>query len=358
MIVSVPLVGQFENLGDIILRRQLARWLAPAGPLNVYVGPATGAYVDGLELPPDARVQTDLVAWMRSIMTAEKGSSFAFMPGEVVLSRDHIRDHLGVLPPLAAVKARGGKVIRVGEGIRADSRLTSLMLPSVLAADVLAWRDEFTRSVFGRGVVMPDLAFAEGSSQAQLEALDARDDRPLLVVSLRADRPGQDAVWQQAVRDAASQLGLRIVAVSQVRMDAASADRLAGELGADVLPWLAADEAGQEERLRQVYRQAALVLSDRLHVLVAGVTEGAVPLGLTQGNQQGKVARHFDAAGLPGVGVSCTGWDGAQITERIVAAAGTAELSRRQLVSARRRLDEVRAEVQATLGVRDQVTAA
>jgi hypothetical protein len=353
VIVSVPLVGQFENLGDIILRRQLARWLAPAGQLNVYVGPATAEYVEGLELPADARVHTDLMAWMRSILAAEGGSSFAFMPGEVVLSRDHIRDHLGVLPAVAAVKARGGKVIRVGEGIRADSRLAALMRPSVLAADVLAWRDELTRSVFGRGTVMPDLAFAEGSSQSELDALDAAADRPYLAVSLRADRPAQDAVWLAAVRAAAQQLGLRILAVSQVKMDAASAERLGRELDADVLPWDPAAESGQEERLRAAYRRSALVLSDRLHVLIAGLTEGAVPLGLTQGGQQAKVARNFEAAGLPGVGVDGTGWSADRLTERIVAAAGARESTAGQLVSARARLDAVRAEVHATLLVRE-----
>ena len=42
--------GQYENVGDIILRRQLLDWLRPVGRLHVYVGQSPDGYDQGLGL--------------------------------------------------------------------------------------------------------------------------------------------------------------------------------------------------------------------------------------------------------------------------------------------------------------------
>ena len=48
--VFVPLVGQYSNIGDIILRRPLARWIQNCGRLHVYTGNAPDGYIEGLQL--------------------------------------------------------------------------------------------------------------------------------------------------------------------------------------------------------------------------------------------------------------------------------------------------------------------
>jgi hypothetical protein len=52
-----------------------------------------------------------------------------------------------------------------------------------------------------------------------------------------------------------------------------------------------------ERHLREVYRQCLIVVGDRLHGLIIGATEGAVPLGWVE-SSGGKIGRHFLAVGL------------------------------------------------------------
>ena len=44
--------GQYENIGDIILRRPLLDWAREAGDLHVYVGASPEGYDEGLGLQP------------------------------------------------------------------------------------------------------------------------------------------------------------------------------------------------------------------------------------------------------------------------------------------------------------------
>ena len=93
--------------------------------------------------------------------------------------------------------------------------------------------------------------------------------------------------------------------------------------------------------LRREYAGMRLILSDRLHALLIAMSEGAVPLGLAEATTE-KLARHFDALGLP--------WATAPADKRIarLAALDDAALTRyaeeagRRLADARRELADVR----------------
>ena len=52
-----------------------------------------------------------------------------------------------------------------------------------------------------------------------------------------------------------------------------------------------------ETVLRAIYRKSALVVSDRLHALIIGMTEGAVPACVTDAGEA-KIERHFEAIGF------------------------------------------------------------
>ena len=62
--------GQYENVGDIILRRQLLDWIRPGGELHVYVGHSPAGYDDGLRLSPDDHLYRSLRAWYRAALTS------------------------------------------------------------------------------------------------------------------------------------------------------------------------------------------------------------------------------------------------------------------------------------------------
>lgn len=346
--------GQYENIGDVLLRRPLLDWARESGQLHVYVGHSPAGYDEGLGLQPDDVVYRSFTAWYRALLSAAaRGQADTlFKPGEIQLTLVGMKEHVAMLPAVALVRARGGHVARIGAGARNFAPLPrAIMWPSNALSSYTRWRDDRTADYLGFGPPIPDLGFGEGMDAAALaRARSGGDDRDLFVVSLRDDtevapRPYPDAAWLRAVRESAEALGLRLVVVTQVSVDEERSQRLGRDLDAEVVGWPAlADHAAQEERLRAVYRRARVAASDRLHVIIAAFTEGAMPIGL-QLDDSDKISRHFDTIGLTDVVVNTRGQDAARLRDRIV------ELSQRRaealtaLANARTRLATVRCEL-------------
>ncbi len=123
---------------------------------------------------------------------------------------------------------------------------------------------------------------------------------------MRGDRPAPSDAFIRSVRDVSNELGLRPVVVNQVVRDLARSRELATSLDAEFLePWEGGPHAEFEARIRDVYARSAVVVSDRLHALVLGFTEGAVPVGATQGSSE-KLDRTFAGAGIADVSFDAT----------------------------------------------------
>lgn len=247
-----------------------------------------------------------------------------------------LKEHVSMLPVLALARLRGGKVVRVGSGARNFARWPrALLWPSVALSNLVLWRDGDTAAYVGRGGVMPDLGFADG------DEVWARPGRDALVVSMRGDRRPVPDVWVEAVRALADRLRLRVTVVTQVARDDAMSLDLARRLHAAVLPWDGKDHVAQESALQAVYRRADVVVSDRLHVLIAAFTHGAVPMALLT-DQSTKVARHFKAAGIDGVDVGVTGRSVDELVEAMSAIHGRSDALFESLRIARHELAAVR----------------
>ncbi len=347
--------GQYENIGDVLLRRPLLDWGRENGRLHVYVGHAPDGYVDGLRLHPDDVVYRSFVSWYRALLgaAARGDADTLFKPGELQLTLIGMKEHLAMLPAVALVRARGGHVARIGAGARNFAPLPrALMRPSNVLSSYTRWRDDRTAAYLGCGAAMPDLGFVDGLDAEQLAAARAGVDGPrdLFVVSLRDDvevapRPYPDAAWLRGVRSAADVLGLRLVVVTQVSVDEERSQRLGRDLDAEVVGWPApgAHDA-QEARLRAVYRRTRVAASDRLHVIIAAFTEGAMPVGL-QLDDADKISRHFDTIGLPDIALNTRGLDAETLRDRFVEVAGRRDEALATLGGARERLATVRAEL-------------
>ncbi|MGX5680884.1 polysaccharide pyruvyl transferase family protein [Schumannella luteola] len=290
--IFVPGIGQYDNIGDILLRRPLLDRLRRVGPLHVYLGAAPRGYEDGLKLHSSDVVYRSFARWYGALLVhALRGDAhYVFKPGEIQLTFLGLKEHVGMLPALAVVRARGGRILRIGVGARGASRVpAALMRPSIALSHLSVWRDRDTEALLG-GETMPDLAFSEAPDTGSAK-------RGMLGVSLRGDRPEPTDEWMAAVREIATRNGLDLVVVTQVARDRDRSAALAAAWGADEIPWTDDDHAAQEERLRSLYRRAHGVVSDRLHVLIASLTEGAVPIAVVPASNT-KIARHFDAAGI------------------------------------------------------------
>ncbi|MBG6213262.1 hypothetical protein RCH23_000864 [Cryobacterium sp. CAN_C3] len=349
--IFVPARGQYDNIGDILLRRQLLDWLRASGPLHVYVGDAPDGYAQGLGLGPDDVQYRSFGRWYTAaLLSAARGrASYVFKPGEIQLTLTGMKEHLAMLPVLALVRARHGRVARIGVGSRNFSPLPrALMGPSIALSNVSFWRDAATAGYLGQGGIMPDLAFAStgaGSNGADRNGTAGRD---VLVVSMRSDLDYPSAAWLAGVRAVAADNGLEIWCVTQVLRDDDKCGQLAVDLGGQTLRWNGTAHDEQEQRLRALYRRAALAVSDRLHVLVGALTEGAVPAALLVDAKSDKIARHFAAAGLHDVSIASSGLSAAEITGRLqnllgrraAILAGLAQ-AQGELQTVRRLLDQV-----------------
>jgi hypothetical protein len=290
-------LGQFDNIGDVILRRQLATRLAGAGEIRALVGSAPESFVEALQLPAHAVLYRNVGAWYRrALFDRSRHVCYFFKPGEVRLAVRGLKEHLGALPLLATVRARGGSVVNVGVGVRGDSRTaTALAYPAVKLANRSYWRDPQTQRIFGLGSIMPDLAFSEGLDlDSDVESYGAGKH---VVVSIRGDRRPLSDDEVIALRTFAGRHSCDLIVAPQVRRDGSASEALANRLGARYLPWTSQSHVAREGELRRLYRDATLVVSNRLHVLIAALTEDA-SVALLGADQDDKIVRHLSASGI------------------------------------------------------------
>ncbi|WP_428312166.1 polysaccharide pyruvyl transferase family protein [Hydrocarboniphaga sp.] len=343
--IFLPLIGQYHNIGDIILRRPLASWLRPAGELHIFVGKAEQDYIDGLGLLPEDKIYTSFSTFYRAALKAAlKGQAhYVFKPGEIQLTVVGMKEHIAVLPLVMLVRAFGGSVARIGAGARNFLPLPrALMYPSNALSQLVYWRDGVTADYLQKGTVMPDLAFWEGAYAKQ--GSDDGQIRDTVVVSMRGDRPMLGSAWLEGITAFAKQNAYRIEVVTQVLGDEGRARELAAAMGGVAVDWDGNAHGPQEQLLRAIYARSVLAVSDRLHVLIAAYTEGVVPVA-PETTPSGKVGRHFAVLDLESVAAALPNPTAARVCEVLEASVNRRQQTLAALPKAREALDGVRRDL-------------
>ncbi|MFB4350042.1 hypothetical protein [Microbacterium sp. CR_7] len=293
----VSLTGPAGNIGDALIRRETLHWARGTGDaLVAYTGDAPDAWLAQLGLPPDATVlrgKTSVPRWLRLLIAAPRHPVLVFEAGEIPLDRGNELRELVFLAETLIVRLKGGVVVRPPRGIRAPSS-PALGIHRLAArlSQVTLWRDEGTLLTARCGRLAPDIGFGAGTRSGS-----PWSERSELLVSLRGARPLPDAAWVATVRAAAAEAGLTIRTVVQVREDEDRSRELARLLGGEFDAWGETDPLVHEERLRQRYDMAQLVISDRMHVLVLASLSGAIPVELVPDPTR-KIAEAFAAIGV------------------------------------------------------------
>lgn len=294
--IFVAAHGQDDNVGDPALRRAMLAGLAPGRRRHVLIGAASSAYVYALGLRDDDVTYSNRREWqIAAFQHAIRGrAAFVSNAGEIQLNKRRLRINRVDRLLVGLIRLRGGAAITTGLGVRNPFGAPSPMLTSLSrACQITTWRDEDSRRFARAGTVRPDWAFALGSDLDVVRSTE----RPLLVISMRGDTPALTDEWREAVSRVGTTLGLEVVVVSQVERDVTRGEELAGALGARSHPWRGGDHFAAEADLREVYRRARVVISDRLHVLIFAATEGAVPLYIPN-IDSAKIPRTMAVAGL------------------------------------------------------------
>lgn len=293
-------MGQYDNLGDTVLRRPFLEALRESGQLNVFVGNRPPEYLSALGLDGTERIFRNSKAWRRAVLSDVKrtGAIYAFNAGEIEVTRPYAAHYLRLMPVLLLNKLRGGRNIHVGIGIRQRTRWVTAVNAALALCDLVSWRDALSQETAGRGRVTPDWAFLEGASDQELLERSVDESRNTIVVAPRYNGYRLSNEWRNQIREVAEELGLTLVTLAQIERDNDAARELAAHWGVESILWQNADHATHEVQVRRAYAEARVVLSERLHALVIGGTEGAFPVALGHSPKE-KAARTLAAAGFP-----------------------------------------------------------
>lgn len=303
-------IGQDDNIGDVVLRRRMLRTLRRLGPVHALVGDASDGFVEALDLTAGGEVvHRSKARWAARALAAATRSGFvlAYDPGEVQIGSQSAASHAALLPVQLLAKVRGGASVRAAVSLLGgESPWRAPVLASARLCDVNAWRVPPPIEGVRQRRVMPDWAFDE--------RLDDLDDPPpedaprtTFLLSYRYNRPPLDEAALAAVRAVAAERSLDVVVFNQVRRDRDRSIELAERLGAHAEVWDDGTSHLERERaVRSLLRGAAAVASDRLHALIVGAVEGAVPIGLLTATDT-KIGPHLRVAGIDGVSVDATG---------------------------------------------------
>ena len=310
----VSLTGPAGNIGDALIRRETLHWASgTSDELVAYTGEAPDVWLAQLGIPDDAvilRSKKSVRRWLWLLVTAPRHPVLVFEAGEIPLDRGNGLRELVFLAETLIVRLKGGVVVRPPRGIRAPSQPSlSIHRLATRLSQVTLWRDAATRATARTGRLAPDIGFSAGIRPGL-----GWNERTELIVSLRGARPLPDERWIRAVRESAEREGLGIRTVVQVREDEDRARELAELLGGVFEEWGDTDPLAQEERLRERYDAARLVISDRMHVLVLAALSAAVPLELVP-QPTAKIREAFAAIGLDGVSIDVSASDPERLRE-------------------------------------------
>ncbi|WP_306892940.1 hypothetical protein [Agromyces albus] len=258
-------------------------------------------YVSNLDVRPEDVVYTDRRKWLLNLAKSAASSKIHLLlnAGEATINSRYLLDRLVMLPIFLLIRIRRGSVVQTGTGLR-NVEHNSMWVTRVLLgmASVVTWRDDQSRRAVGLGGVQPDWGFFEGEPSDIIASRQSVARARRLVLSIRGDRTPPSKGWIEQTWDVLNAEGISAVVVCQVRRDEPRLRWLAAQLGADYVGWDAdADHAEQEAQVRAVYAGATWVVSDRLHVLVAAVTEGCVILPWLPDRGE-KLARTLAGAGM------------------------------------------------------------
>lgn len=300
--IFIALHGQDDNLGDSALRRGLLDSLRSSRrQFHILVGGHGEEYLSGLGLLDSDILYTKRAAWQRRALRSALSGTAAFVSnaGEIQWNRRRTLISAADAVLVAAIRLRRGSAVQTGMGVRDPAA----RFPAVVAmvgrnCQLVTWRDAQSREAAGFGEVAPDWAFA-----LPAEASRPAEAAPCIAVSMRGDRPMPSDSWFAAVSGLSAALAAELVVVVQVKRDGDRAEELAERLGARLVAWDEGGHRAQESRVRAVYGESIAVLGDRLHALIIGVTEGAVPVGLSD-REDAKIGRTFRGAGIDGVSIS------------------------------------------------------
>ncbi|MFC7404637.1 polysaccharide pyruvyl transferase family protein [Georgenia alba] len=347
--VFAMMTGDYPNIGDALIRERVFAWVRDlTDDADVYVGSAPSQWMERLGVRPFDRVYgtRQIGRWFAALLRARR-PVLVVEPGELDLGPGVLLRQIAYLAFAVVTRAKGGVVVlpprAVARGASGASAAVHRLMCTV--AQLVWWRNASSVRAIGSGELAPDVAFSEPVYWGGVD-----EPRTALVVSMRGPRAWPGEQWVEAVRTFAHGAGLEVVCVAQVRQDEERAAELARALRGTHLAWGETSDVEHEQILRDLYRRAALTVSDRLHVLILAALGGAVPVEMAP-DPAPKVAEHFATIGYRDLTCDARSATADRMRAHLaVSLARTGEI-RQAVLAAQRALGEVERAVLAAAAV-------
>jgi polysaccharide pyruvyl transferase WcaK-like protein len=313
---------QFENLGDCIINEMVIRELAKHAHVKVIQSRAPTWLLNRLAAVPGVETFSSKPRWFSDLfrrLALRKPVWFAFKPGHY-LNSSRLRSlaySTALIAFCGAFRLQGGQVIRCGVSLDRFSPLQS-RLQSMLGRLHTNYgvRDQasldYARSL---GVTTasytPDMAFLleahMGSGPSSVSLSTNGSQQPLqaqarrnLSLSFRKQGAMQGAAQLNeltvAIQNASHEQQLKPVVVEQVTFDRELANLLADKLGCSVIRFEQSETSVRS--IFQNYAASRVVVSNRLHSLLFGWTEGAIPIPVVENTPHSKIVELFKYLGI------------------------------------------------------------
>lgn len=299
-------------------------------------------YIAAFNLPPGSKTYRSTRHFGTAFIGAllRRRASVIFPPGPYPLTTWRAALRSGVsLAATIAVRVTGGESVTVGKSVRGSFKLATLCERGLArASSFYVARDALSRLSLMHDVdVRPDLAFSGSSKSA--------NTGEKLCISLRYDRAANKQVLL-AITTWATEHGMKPTIVTQVKRDSVQHREIASNLGIAHVDWSDSDHSAQMSRVRDAYANAAVVVTDRLHVAILGALAGAAPVALKSHGEPSKIV---DALG-PLIPVVVLSRDSSELTGgALTAALGNVAQISVGVDSARANLAELEKQVRAAI---------
>ncbi len=285
----VSLVAQHSNLGDLVLRAEALKAVHRAGiEATALIDGMPDSYVSAIGVPPSTRLISSRREFRTRLMSSRNGPSLLVLsPGPQMVQPGlrGLRISATVLAQVLASRAAGGAVVALGRALDPVPRgvVSSIERMTARATSAYVTRETATAEALRpHALRAPDLAFG-------VEAGLASPSKEHVALSFRFDsHPALAQVERAAgvIRNA----GYEPLMVTQVEADDQFHAQAARAMRCDAVLWEGRSHKAQLERVSRAYARSRAVLSDRLHSLIFGINQGALPIERRR-SAESKVAR-------------------------------------------------------------------
>ncbi|MFN3685262.1 polysaccharide pyruvyl transferase family protein [Salinarimonas sp.] len=314
-IAYILLQTAFENVGDALINRQLIEILSRDVEVVIDVSRAPAPFLANLALDARAGItlrRGGLLALVREMIRARQAGKnvlFVLMPGgnrgekrydKYVMNRAYnrflwlmTRFGVRIVQIGASYEALGPRYERL---VRERARLMHrLIVRDRLSADYLSHL-----GVVSHGI-LPDLAFNLEVDYARLSTAPAPEFAKTIAFSFRTGRGflSKDEVRDVVAATISAFPEARFKFVSQVESDAAFMKELAEDCRGRIGKAASHEDFSQQlDRYREVYGDCGLLISNRLHALLLGLSVGVQPLAVLRPAGDVKIRGVFESIGL------------------------------------------------------------